>query len=76
VIHRLAARLGGFERDAQLQLGLALADEFAEPVRAQLQLELVLAGLGRFCGASTLAMLAGRRVLRQSGRNAPRRAFI
>ena len=41
MIERFAARPGGFERDGQLFLRLGLADELAEPARAQLQLEIL-----------------------------------
>ena len=42
VIERLAAGLRRLERDGQLFLGFRLADELAQPARAQLQLEVLL----------------------------------
>jgi hypothetical protein len=41
VIERLATGFGGFEGDGELLFGFGLADEFAEPAGAQLELEAV-----------------------------------
>ena len=39
MVQRLAPRLGGLDEDAQVLLGLGLADEFLQPLRAEMRVD-------------------------------------
>ena len=59
MVERLAAPLGGLERDAELLLDPLLADEVVEPARPQRALDLLVLGVQH--GGATLSLMGQTR---------------